>query len=112
MHCVKKAGENIVLPSDFDNSFVEPISCDDEKAFVDGVVNYFLGRQKMSIEGNKMVIINNRYKIHDMLQAHYSEVGSRCSDYELAQYVLFYILKMVQLFILEIKLIFRRYLKR
>ena len=90
VHCVKKAGENIVLPSDFDNSFVEPISCDDEKAFVDGVVNYFLGRQKMSIEGNKMVIINNRYKIHDMLQAHYSEVGSRCSDYELAQYVLFY----------------------
>lgn len=90
VHCVKKSGENIVLPSDFDNSFVEPISCEDEDAFVNGIIQYFLGRQKMSIEINKMMLINNRYKIRDMLQAHYSEVGSRCSDYELAQYVLFY----------------------
>jgi hypothetical protein len=90
VHCVKRQGENIVLPSDFDNSFVEPINCEDDDVFVKGIVDYFLGRQKMSIEANKMMLINNRFKIRDMLQAHYSAVGSRCSDYELAQYVLFY----------------------
>lgn len=90
VHCVKKIGESIILPSDFDNSFVEPIDCDDEETFVKGITEYFLGRQKMSVEGNKMLIMNNRYKIRDMLQAHYSQIGSRCSDYELAQYVLFY----------------------
>lgn len=90
VHCVKKGNEAIVLPSDFDNSFVEPVSAESEDVFIEGVVKYFLGRQKMSIDVNKMKLINNRYRIHDMLQSHYSEVGSRCSDYELAQYVLFY----------------------
>ena len=90
VHCVKKGDEQIVLPSDFDNSFVEPIKAEDEDKFVDGIIKYFLGRQKMSIDVNKMMLINNRYRIHDILQTHYSEVGSRCSDYELAQYVLFY----------------------
>lgn len=90
VHCVKHGNEQIVLPSDFDNSFVEPISAEDEDKFVDGIIKYFLGRQKMSIDVNKMMLINNRYRIHDILQSHYSEVGSRCSDYELAQYVLFY----------------------
>ena len=90
VHCVKKGNEQIVLPSDFDNSFVEPICAENEDVFIDGIVKYFLGRQKMSIEVNKMMLINNRYRIHDILQSHYSEVGSRCSDYELAQYVLFY----------------------
>ena len=28
--------------------------------------------------------------IHEMLQVHYSDLGSKCSDYELAQYVMFY----------------------
>ena len=90
VHCVKKNDEQIILPSDFDNSFVEPICADDEDLFIEGIIKYFLGRQKMSIDVNKMMLINNRYKIHDILQSHYSEVGSRCSDYELAQYVLFY----------------------
>lgn len=90
VHCVKKGNEPIVLPSDFDNSFVEPVSAESEDEFIDGVIKYFLGRQKMSIDVNKMMLINNRYRIHDIIQSHYSEVGSRCSDYELAQYVLFY----------------------
>lgn len=90
VHCVKKNDEQIILPSDFDNSFVEPIRADDEDLFIEGIIKYFLSRQKMSIDVNKMMLINNRYKIHDILQSHYSEVGSRCSDYELAQYVLFY----------------------
>lgn len=91
VHCVKKRGEEVVLPSDFDNSFLEPI--DDQssdEAFAEGIVEYFIGRQKMSINENKMFLINNRYLIHDKIVSHYSESGSKCSDYELAQYILFY----------------------
>lgn len=90
VHCVKKQGENIVLPSDFDNSFVEPVRCEDEDSFAEGIIAYFLARQKMSINTNKMYLINNRYIMHDYIRSHYSEAGSKCSDYELAQYVLFY----------------------
>lgn len=91
VHCVKRDNEQVILPSDFDNSFVEPIRCegaDDE--FVKGIIAYFFNRQKMSINTNKMLLINNRYKMHDFIQSHFSEQGSKCSDYELAQYVLFY----------------------
>lgn len=90
VHCVKRSHETVVLPSDFDGAFVEPIASDDEETFINGIVEYFLGRQKMSIDVNKMLLINNRYRIHDMIQKHYSESGSSCSDYELAQYILFY----------------------
>ena len=41
VHCVKKGDEQIVLPSDFDNSFVEPIKAEDEDKFVDGIIKYF-----------------------------------------------------------------------
>lgn len=92
VHCVKRAHEQVVLPSDFDNSFVEAI--DDSgvngKTFEQGIVEYFIGRQKMSITDNKMYLINNRYILHDKIQSHYSETGSKCSDYELAQYIMFY----------------------
>ncbi len=92
VHCVRRADETVVLPSDFDNSFVEPIACgesDDE--FAENILAYFTARQKMSINTNKMVLINNRYKMHDYIQRHFSEQGSGCSDYELAQYMLFYV---------------------
>jgi len=69
---------------------VEPVSAETLEEYVDGVVKYFLGRQKMSIDVNKMMLINNRYKIKDLISSHYSENGSKCSDYELAQYLLFY----------------------
>ncbi len=91
VHCVKRRDEKVVLPSDFDSAFVEPI--DDSAgagAFADGIVDYFMGRQKMSVNDNKMYLINNRYMMHDKIMAHYSETGSKCSDYELAQYILFY----------------------
>ncbi len=95
VHCVKRAHEEVVLPSDFDNSFVESIECDGgedgDLKFAQGVVKYFIGRQRMSINENKMFLINNRYLIHDKIVSHYSESGSKCSDYELAQYILFYI---------------------
>ena len=90
IHCVKRKGEAITLPSDFDNSFVEEIEGDSDEAFAQGVVKYFIGRQKLSIDTNKMYLINNRHIMHEMIQAHYSEAGSKCSDYELAQYILFY----------------------
>ena len=89
-HCVRRKNESVVLPSDFDNAFVEPLDDKDDETFARAIVNYFLARQKMSIDINKMRIINNRYRVHDMIQSHYSENGSRCSDYELAQYILFY----------------------
>lgn len=87
VHCVKRETERIVLPSDFDNSFVEAVSDDD---FVGGIIKYFIDRQKLSVNTNKMYLIDNRYIIHDFLKCHYSDKGSKCSDYELAQYILFY----------------------
>ncbi len=93
IHCVKRAQEDVVLPSDFDNSFIENIDDANSSAetFAQGIVDYFISRQKMSINENKMYLINNRYLIHDKIVSHYSETGSKCSDYELAQYLLFYL---------------------
>lgn len=102
VHCVKRADETVVLPSDFDSAFVgsidySPASAaggagtpDSDAAFAEGIVVYFLGRQKMSVNENKMFLINNRYMLHDKIVLHYSQSGSKCSDYELAQYILFY----------------------
>lgn len=90
VHCVKRKGDAIVLPSDFDNAFVEGVEADDADTYAKNIVKYFLGRQKLSVDTNKMFLINNRYMIHEMLQVHYSDIGSKCSDYELAQYVMFY----------------------
>lgn len=90
VHCVRKSSEAVVLPSDFDNSFVEPIEYLDDNDFAQRIVDYFISRQKMSVNENKMFLINNRYLMHDMIESHFSKSGSKCSDYELAQYVLFY----------------------
>lgn len=90
VHCVRRKSENIELPSDFSNAFVEPIEEKENQDFATGIVNYFMSRQKMAITENKMNLINNRYLIRDKISAHYSQFGSKCSDYELAQYVLFY----------------------
>lgn len=91
VHCVKRSGDKIVLPSDFDNSFVEPIAdSENEGNFIKGIIKYFIQRQKLSVSTNKMYLIDNRYLIHGFIKSHYSEKGSKCSDYELAQYILFY----------------------
>lgn len=90
VHCVKCANEELYLPSDFDNSFVEPIDDVNAEVLVNGIVDYFLARQKLSVNTNKMYLINNRYLIKDYIKRHFSEQGSKCSDYELAQYLLFY----------------------
>ena len=89
VHCVKLANEDLMLPSDFDNSFVEPIDDTDTDTLVEGIVNYFLARQKLSVNTNKMYLINNRYLIKEYIKRHFSEQGSKCSDYELVQYLLF-----------------------
>ena len=91
VHCVKRSTEEVSLPSDFDNSFVEPVKCSNDEQFVEGIIRYFFDRQKMSVNTNKMMLINNRYRMHDYIQSHFSEQGSKCSDYELAQYILFYL---------------------
>ncbi len=91
VHCVRKKGEDIVLPSDFDNSFVEMLEAPDEDTYAQNIVEYFLKRQKMTLTRNKLDIINNRYTIREIIKQHYnSQIGSKCSDYELAQYILFY----------------------
>ena len=91
IHCVRREGEPVTLPSDFDNSFVEVIQDDgDDDIFAEKIVEYFSKRQKMSVNTNKMYLINNRYIAHDYIMSHYSDTGSKCSDYELAQHVLFY----------------------
>ena len=92
VHCVKRINEEIKLPTDFDNAFVAPIDCGEtEEEFARGIVDYFMARQKMSVDENKMFLIDNRYMIHEKILSHYSEGGSKCSDYELAQYILYYI---------------------
>lgn len=90
VHCVKLASEKLSLPSDFDNSFVEPIDDSNIEVLVNDIVDYFLARQKLSVNTNKMYLINNRYLIKEYIKRHFSEQGSKCSDYELAQYLLFY----------------------
>ena len=90
IHSVKHAGETIQLPSDFDNSFVEGLPAPDDEEFAKNIVKYFMSRQKLSVDTNKMDLVNNRHTMHDLIQAHFSDFGSMCSDYELAQYVLFY----------------------
>ena len=90
IHCIRRASEQITLPSDFDSAFVEPIDDSDEEKFIGGIVRYFLDRQKLSVNTNKMYLIDNRYIIKGLMQSHFSEQGSKCSDYELAQYLLFY----------------------
>ncbi|MBE7020900.1 MAG: hypothetical protein E7411_05680 [Ruminococcaceae bacterium] len=91
VHCVRRNDDKINLPSDFDNSFVYPITCEDTvEAFAEKIVDYFMIRQKMSVNENKMFLIDNRYMIHEKIVCHYSEMGSQCSDYELAQYILYY----------------------
>ena len=90
VHCVKKKGEIIQLPSDFDNSFIEEMNGTNDDEITNNIVDYFISRQKLSIDTNKMYLINNRHIIHEIIQAHYSDEGSKCSDYELAQYILFY----------------------
>ena len=44
----------------------------------------------MSIPEEKMTLIDNRYQIKEKIASHYSSAGSKCSDYELAQYIIFY----------------------
>jgi len=90
IHCVSPAGEKIDLPSDFDNSFLQELPAEDSGSFARAIADYFISRQKLSVDTNKMYLINNRHIMHNMIQAHFSDLGSRCSDYELAQYVLFY----------------------
>ena len=88
---MRPKGEKLFLPSDFDNSFVEPIDDTDMDTLVNGIIDYFLARQKLSVDANKMQLINNRYRIKEYIKRHFSEQGSKCSDYELAQYLLFYV---------------------
>lgn len=90
VHCVRQQGEKIELPSDFDNSFVEEINAENKEDFARKIVDFFMARQKLSVFTDKMELISQRYRMHDLIQAHYSETGSKCSDYELAQYILFY----------------------
>lgn len=91
VHCVRPKSDKLLLPSDFDNSFVEPIDDSNTDTLVNGIVDYFLARQKLSVNINKMQLINNRYRIKEYIKRHFSEQGSKCSDYELAQYLLFYV---------------------
>ena len=78
VHCVKRKNEEVILPSDFDNSFVETLNeSGDDEAFAKNIVSYFISRQKMSINENKMYLINNRYIIHDKIVSHYSESDSK-----------------------------------
>ena len=47
VHCVRREAEKVILPSDFDNSFVEAVKDDgDDTVFAEGIVEYFKSRQK------------------------------------------------------------------
>ena len=71
VHCVKRSDESVILPSDFDNSFVESIDDgNDDDLFAQRIVDYFMSRQKLSVNTNKMFLINNRYIMHDYIESH------------------------------------------
>ena len=92
IHCVKGAGSAINMPSDFGNAFIEPLEDKTDNDFADNIVSFFLSRQKLSIDENKMALINNRAFLADKIKTYQSGQGASCSDYELAQYILFYTL--------------------
>ncbi|MBR5273481.1 MAG: nucleotide-binding protein [Clostridia bacterium] len=90
VHAVRKKSEELDIPSDLNSFMLQPVVDGDVETFARGIVQYFLERQKMSVDENKMQLIDNRYQLHNMIAEHYSPSGSLCSDYELAQYILFY----------------------
>lgn len=55
---------------------------------VDEIVSLFLNNQKNTIQENKMDLINSWFMLDDMLSKHFQE--PQYSDYEMAQYLLFY----------------------
>ncbi len=90
VHAARRKSEDLDIPSDLNSFMLQPVDDGDVETFARGIVQYFLERQKMSVDVNKMQLIDNRYQLHNMIAEHYSPSGSLCSDYELAQYVLFY----------------------
>lgn len=90
VHCVMRRGVKVNLPTDIENSFIKELDADDDEVFVNGIINYFKSRQKLTIEEEKFMLINNWHTIQDRMDRQYSSEGTMCSEYELAQYILFY----------------------
>ena len=89
LHCVKRKNDNITMPAALKTTYVTELDGDSDDVFVENIYKYFEGRQKMTVEKEKMELINNRHIIREFIDKHYSNEGSKCSDYELAQYILF-----------------------
>ncbi len=94
VHAVKQKNEVLNIPTDIENFFIEPV-CDfieidgenifNEDIFAKGIVDYFLKRQQLTIGGSKMELISDYNKLLRFIQG-----KDKCSTYELAQYVLYF----------------------
>ena len=78
------------IPSDLLGAWAHHISAEScpMEELSDDVVKLFLSNQKNSIEENKMDLVSSWYALDDMISKHYVE--PQHSDYEMAQYFLFY----------------------
>lgn len=76
------------IPSDLKGIWADFYMTAECENVVDDIVQRFLSAQKHIIPGNKMAIVDDYYSIKSMLQR-YAD-SPQCSEYELAQYILFY----------------------
>lgn len=78
------------IPSDLLGAWAYHIQCSTKplQEVTDTVVQLFLNNQKNTIEENKMELIGSWYSLDTLISKHFSE--PQYSDYEMAQYLLFY----------------------
>lgn len=78
------------IPSDLHGAWAYFLSSAEysENELADIILDIFLKNQKISISENKMDVVNNWHKLLPEIESHIQNPS--CSDYELAQYLLFY----------------------
>lgn len=78
------------IPSDLLGAWAEHIDTKNltEDQLVEDICNRFIREQKMQVLDNKMALINDWYSLSDKIAQHFT--SPTCSDFEMAQYLLFY----------------------
>lgn len=76
------------IPSDIRGAWATHTVSKDKQKVVDEIVKGFLADQKHIISEDKMVVVNDYYNKKEMMLQY--STRPFCSEYELAQYVLFY----------------------
>lgn len=77
-----------IIPSDVQGIWADFYKTEDYEDVAKAIADKFLSDQKYIIPEEKMAVVNNYYGLKDLL-LHYTETP-KCSEYELAQYMLFF----------------------